>query len=124
VKQDNATIYSDTMNILRNETNSNTSGSLKLGEIKQIISTGNFRYKTPENDVRGQRGIYERDKNIITITGNVTAEQSNGNTAKSDRLIYNTKTEAIRFIGDCSGTSCESFSGGRTKIVLPGSTNN
>lgn len=124
VVQDNATIYSDTMTILRNEEVSQTSGSLKLGEIKQIISEGNFRYKTPENDVRGQKGLYEREKNIITISGNVTAQQANGNSAKSDRLIYNTNTEAIRFIGDCTGTSCESFSGGRTAFVIPGIKNN
>lgn len=123
VKQDNAILYSDTMAILRSQSTSSTSGSLKLGEITQINSTGNFRYKTPENDVRGEQGVYERDKNIITISGNVTAVQSNGNTAKSDRLIYNTKTEAIRFIGDCTGTSCESFSGGRTRIVIPGTDN-
>lgn len=124
VQQDNATIYSDTMEILRNEKNSVTSGSLKLGEIKQITSTGNFRYNTPTNDVRGDEGIYERNKNIITISGNVTAKQANGNTAKSNRLIYNTNTEAIRFIGDCTGTSCQSFSGGRTVITLPGTNNN
>lgn len=124
VKQENAVIYSDTMEILRNEQNSATSGSLKLGEIKQITSTGNFRYKTPTNDVSGEKGVYERNKNIITISGNVTAKQANGNTAKSNRLIYNTNTEAIRFIGDCTGTSCESFSGGRTVITLPGTNNN
>ena len=123
VKQTGATITSNEMQILRNEKSSNTTGSLKLGEIKQITSTGNFRYQTDENDVTGQKGVYERNKNIITISGNVTAKQSNGNTAKSNRLIYNTNTEAIRFIGDCSGTSCESFSGGRTNIVLTGSNN-
>ncbi len=124
VKQDTATIYSDTMEILRNETASETTDSLRLGEIKQITSKGNFRYKTPENDVTGQQGIYERNKNIITISGDVLAKQANGNTAKSDRLIYNTNTEAIRFIGDCSGSSCESFSGGRTRIVISGETAN
>ncbi|MEP1229111.1 MAG: LPS export ABC transporter periplasmic protein LptC [Litorimonas sp.] len=123
VKQDNGTIYSNEMQILRNKSNSETSDAIKLGEVKRITSTGNFRYETPENDVRGERGVYERQKNVITISGNVTAKQANGNTAKSDRLIYNTKTEAIRFIGDCTGTSCESFSGGRTQIVLPGSNN-
>ena len=126
VKQTGAVITSNEMQILRNEKASNTSGSLKLGEIKQITSTGNFRYKTDANDVTGQKGIYERSKNIITISGNVIAKQANGNTAKSNQLIYNTNTEAIRFIGDCTGTSCKSFSGenSRTKIVIPGSNNN
>jgi len=124
VKQTGAVITSDEMKILRNEKASNVTGSLKLGEIKQITSTGNFRYKTDANDVTGKKGVYERNKNIITISGDVTAIQANGNTAKSERLIYNTNTEAIRFIGECTGTSCESFSGGRTNIVIPGSGNN
>jgi len=124
VKQDNGTIYSNEMQILRKESNSQTADTIKLGEIIRITSKGNFRYKTPENDVRGDQGIYERQKNVITISGNVTAKQANGNTAKSDRLIYNTKTEAIRFIGDCTGTSCKDFSGGRTQIVIPGTGNN
>ena len=87
VKQDNGTIYSNEMQILRKESNSQTADTIKLGEIIRITSKGNFRYKTPENDVRGDQGIYERQKNVITISGNVTAKQANGNTAKSDRLI-------------------------------------
>ena len=124
VKQDNATLSSDNMIIYRNEQKSAASGSLKLGEIKEITAKGNFRYKTPKNDITGNEGVYQRNINVITISGDVHAVQANGNSAKSDKLIYNTNNESIRFIGDCNGSSCSSFTDGRTQFTLPGTKNN
>jgi lipopolysaccharide transport protein LptA len=116
VTQDGATIYSDTMNIFRSEATSEADGSLQLGEVNKIIATDNFRYKTAENDVTGNRGVYERDKNLITVTGDVLVKQPGGNTAKTDKLTYNTITETIRFSGNCQGRDCGP--GGRTRVVI------
>lgn len=116
VTQDGATIYSDTMNIFRQEATSEADGSLRLGEVNKIIATDNFRYKTAENDVTGNRGVYERDKNLITVTGDVLVKQPGGNTAKTDKLTYNTITETIRFSGNCQGRDCGA--GGRTRVVI------
>ena len=116
VDQNGAIIYSDTMNIFRREATSQTDGSLRLGEVNKIIATDNFRYKTSENDVTGNRGVYERDKNLITVTGDVLVKQPGGNTAKTDKLTYDTITETIRFSGDCQGRECPS--GERTRVVL------
>jgi len=116
VTQEGATIYSDTMNIFRSEATSGADGSLQLGEVNKIIATDNFRYKTAENDVTGNRGVYERDKNLITVTGDVLVKQPGGNTAKTDQLTYNTITETIRFSGNCQGRDCGP--GGRTRVVI------
>lgn len=116
VVQNEATIYSDKMNIFRREATSEADGSLRLGEVNKIIATDNFRYKTPENDVTGDRGVYERDKNLITVTGDVLVKQPSGNTAKTDKLTYDTITETIRFSGNCEGRDCPS--GGRTRVVF------
>ncbi len=116
VVQDGATLYSDKMDIFRREATSSADGSLQLGEVNKIIATDNFRYKTAENDVTGNRGVYERDKNLITVTGDVLVKQPGGNTAKTDKLTFNTITETIRFSGDCQGRECGS--GGRTRVVL------
>jgi lipopolysaccharide export system protein LptA len=106
VTQGVARIQSDRMNIYRSESNEEASGSLKLGAVNRIDARGNFRYTTPDNNVTGDRGVYERDKGIITVTGNVKVKQPGGNTATTDRLVYNVKTETIRFSGKCQGSDC------------------
>jgi len=106
VTQGVARIRSDKMNIYRSEADGETSGSLKLGAVNRIDARGNFHYTTPDNDVTGDRGVYERDKGIITVTGNVKVKQPGGNTASTDKLIYNVKTETIRFSGKCQGSDC------------------
>lgn len=116
VTQGSARIRSDKMNIYRSEVTGETSGSLKLGAVNRIDARGNFRYTTPENNVTGDRGVYERDKGIITVTGNVKVRQPGGNTATTDKLIYNVKTETIRFSGKCQGIDCS----GRPSIRLNG----
>lgn len=106
VTQGVARIRSDEMNIYRSEADGETSGSLKLGAVNRIDARGNFHYTTPDNDVTGDRGVYERDKGIITVTGNVKVKQPGGNTATTDKLVYNVKTETIRFSGKCQGSDC------------------
>ena len=80
VTQGTARIRSDKMNIYRAEAANETS-SLKLGTVNRIDARGNFRYTTPDNNVTGDKGVYERDKGIITVTGNVKVTQPGGNTA-------------------------------------------
>lgn len=106
VTQGIARIRSDTMNIYRAEADSETTGSLQLGAVNRIDARGNFRYTTPDNNVTGDRGVYERDKGIITVTGNVKVRQPGGNTASTDKLVYNVNTETIRFSGQCQGEDC------------------
>jgi len=106
VTQGVARIRSDNMNIYRSEADGETSGSLKLGAVTRIDARGNFRYTTPDNNVTGDRGVYERDKGIITVTGNVKVRQPGGNTASTDKLVYNVDTETIRFSGKCQGSDC------------------
>ncbi len=122
VIQDGAVITSDQMDIFRlRESRTSDAGSVKLGAVDRIVATGNFRYKTEENDIRGRKGVYERDKNIMTVTGDVVVIQSGGqgNRVRSEKMIYNTKTGRINFSGKCLDGNCKS--NGRTSIVVPGS---
>lgn len=120
--QDGAVITSDRMDIFRmQEKNSADTSSVKLGAVRKIIATGNFHYKSDENDIRGSRGVYEREKNILTVTGDVVVIQPGGNRVQAQKLTYNTKTETIRFSGQCLGRDCKGS--GRTRIVIPSSEN-
>lgn len=42
-----------------------------FGEIEQIIAEGRVFYVTPEMKAKGDRGVYERSTDTITMTGNV-----------------------------------------------------
>ena len=122
VVQDGAIITSNQMDIFRiSKKSGSDTGSVKLGAIRQIVATGDFQYKTEENDIRGRKGVYQRDKNIMTVTGDVVVIQSGGNRVKSETMTYNTKTGTIRFSGNCLGSDCNA--NGRTRIVLPGNKN-
>jgi hypothetical protein len=116
IKQGDAIITANQIQILRREATSETDGTLRLGEVNKIIASGKFRYVTPETDVGGDQGIYERDKSLITVTGNVRVTQPGGNVALTDRLIYNTTLETVRFSGQCQGQNCDG--GGRTRFTL------
>lgn len=118
VVQDGSTIYSDEMKILRDRAVNASPGSLRLGAVREIIGTGSFRYVSEENDVRGDRGVYERDQSRVTVTGDVTVVQPGGNTVSTDRLVYDTVTETIRFSGQCQGRACDN--NGRVTITLEG----
>lgn len=122
VVQDGAVITSNQMDIFRiQEDGSSDTGSVKLGAIRRIVATGDFRYKTDENDIRGAKGVYQRDKNIMTVTGDVVVIQPGGNRVRAEKMTYNTKTGTIRFSGNCLGRDCNG--NGRTRIVLPGAEN-
>ena len=115
VKQGKNTTNSDEMDIFRNEAKSESSNSLKLGAIRRIDAKGNFKYSTPDNLVTGDRGVYQRDKEIMTVTGEVKVKQPSGSMAETDKLIYNVKTETIRFTGNCQGQGC---SKGRQRLTI------
>lgn len=122
VVQDGAVITADQMDIFRiQESGATDTGSVKLGAIRLIVANGNFRYKTADNDIRGTKGVYERDKNIMTVTGDVVVIQPDGKRVQSEKMTYNTKTGRIRFLGDCAGRDCNG--NGRIRITLPGSEN-
>ena len=119
VVQEGSVVTSDRMDILRvKEKLTSDTSSIKLGAIRRIVGTGNFRYVTEDNDIRGQKGVYEREKNIMTVTGDVTVIQPDGKRVKAETMTYDTKTGRVRFSGDCSGQDCNG--NGRTRIVLPG----
>jgi len=116
VKQGDAGLNARDIQILRREATSDADGSLRLGEVNKIIATDNFLYQTPETNVAGDQGVYERDKSLITVTGNVRVRQPGGNVALTERLVYNTTLETVRFSGQCQGQNCDG--GGRTRFTI------
>lgn len=108
VIQDGTRITSDNMVIERAELPKDgaPAGSLKLGEVTTINADGNFVYITPERTVRGDRGVYEREKEIITVTGNVALTQPSGAVVRGNRMVYNLRTKNAQFGERCVGENC------------------
>lgn len=117
IRQGDVQIFADKMTIYRDKSQSAVTQGIGSGAISKIEADGNFEYITPENTVTGKRGVYEREKNIITVTGNVRVRQPNGNTARTQRLIYNVDTRAVRFDGNCLGAGCKKT---RTTVRIGG----
>lgn len=122
VVQKDATILADRMDLHRSETKADNAGadegSIKLGNINRIVAIGNFVYITPENRVTGDKGVYERDKEIITVTGNAKFVQNNGNTVTGNTMIYDLNTNRAKVGGNCTGRNCKNND--RVKINIGG----
>ena len=120
VKQKDATILADQMDLHRSETAATEveESPIKLGNINRIVAVGNFIYITPENRVTGDKGVYERDKEIITVTGNARFVQNNGNIVTGNKMIYDLNTNRAKIDGNCSGRDCKSND--RVKINIGG----
>ena len=110
VRQGETRILSDNMKIY--------GGSSGLGpntDVSRIEATGNFYYLTPEQEVRGNNGLYTKETDTFTVTGDVILLQGD-NVVTGDTLIYNLTTENARVVGSCKGRRCGS--NGRVKILI------
>lgn len=121
VKQKDATILADRMDLFRAETRITAPGTeisfIKLGNINRIVATGNFKYITAENRVTGDKGVYERDKEIITVTGNARFVQNGGNTVTGNKMIYDLNTNRAKIAGNCTGRDCKKKDRVEIKLV-------
>jgi len=73
--------------------------------IKNATATGNFYYITPNQEVRGDKGVFSGTTDIFTVTGDVVLLQDD-NVVTGSKLIYNTVTEKAQVTSDCKGRKC------------------
>lgn len=76
-----------------------------IGNIDRIVATGNFYYITPEQEVRGERGVYTAASDQFEVTGDVVLTQDDS-VVRGDRLIYDLTTERARVVSECKGRKC------------------
>ncbi|MDC0880719.1 LptA/OstA family protein [Hellea sp.] len=119
VRQGDTRILADKMKIFGGITTGDEGSN--TDDISRIEATGNFYYITPEQEVRGDNGVYLKSSDTFTVRGNVILLQGD-NVVTGDTLIYDLKTEEAQVIGTCNGRSCGTE--GRVKILLKNSTDN
>ena len=97
-----------------------TVGSV-AGDIDRIIATGNFYYITPEQEVRGDRGVYQASEDTFIVTGDVVLVQDDS-VVRGKRLIYELSTRRARVVADCEGRKCGREN--RVAILIKNTGNN
>ena len=101
VHQDNVSISANRMELYREKQGKTESGDNLYGDVKRIEAIGSFKYSNATSTVSGDKGVYERNKNIITVTGNVTYSQVKGNSVSGCKLVYDLTTNRAKFDGSC-----------------------
>ncbi len=111
VRQGQTRILADTMKIY-----GGGAGATSVnGSISRIEAEGNFYYITPEQELRGNQGIYTKATETFKVTGDVILLQGD-NIVSGDSLLYNLATQEASVQGTCKGRRCGNQ--GRVKILL------
>ncbi len=103
VRQGDVRILSDKMKIY---SGGNASTGTDIGNISKIEAEGNFYYITPDQEVRGTRGLYERKRDSFVVTGDVILLQGPDNVVTGDRLVYNLTSREAQVTSLCKGRRC------------------
>ncbi len=111
VRQGDVRVLADRMTVY-----SSGEGGLSQSGFSRIVADGNFYYLTPDQEVRGEKGVYTKKDNTFVVTGNVILRQKDGNVITGDKLYYNLGTKHARVVGSCNGRRCGSE--GRVNILI------
>lgn len=96
-------------------TQGSNGGLISAAGFTRMVATGDFYYITPEQEVRGNRGVYTQADNSFVVTGDVVLLQDDS-VVTGERLDYNLETREAKVGGDCTGRKCAK--GRRVSILL------
>lgn len=82
------------------------SGS-SCGELLRLEAEGGVYYVTPQQRVRGDRGVYDAVKETVVLTGDVVAVQGQ-NVLRGSRMVFNTRTGEGKMEGQATGRNATS----------------
>lgn len=100
-------------------TSSGQGGGIVSAEgFTRVVATGNFYYITPDQEVRGDKGVYTRATDNFEVTGDVVLLQEDS-VVTGTKLNYNLTTREANVGGNCTGRKCGT---GRRVAILIRST--
>jgi lipopolysaccharide transport protein LptA len=68
-------------------------------EYDKVVAAGNIKLVSPERVVTGQKAVWVRAKNEITITGSPHVREKDGAVVTSAVIRYNTETKKVTLQG-------------------------
>ncbi len=116
IRQADVRLLADVMKVYSGANNANSADGEVFGNVDRIEAIGNFYYITPEQEVKGEQGVYERRTDSFTVTGNVILLQGEDNVVTGDKLVYNLTNNQATVTGNCKGRRCGDQ--GRVNILI------
>lgn len=90
-------------------------GLISTSGFTRMVATGNFYYITPDQEVRGDKGVYTRTDESFVVTGDVVLLQDDS-VVTGKKLNYNLETREAKVVGECEGRKCAK--GRRVSILI------
>ena len=112
IRQGDVRLLADKVEIY---TEDESGGLISTSEFTRVVATGNFYYITPEQEVRGNKGVYTSADESFVVTGDVVLLQDDS-VVTGERLDYNLQTREAKVKGDCDGRKCPK--GERVSILI------
>lgn len=112
IRQGDVRLLADKVQIY---TEGNSDGIMATSGFTRMVATGNFYYITPEQEVRGDKGVYTRENDSFVVTGDVVLLQDDS-VVTGKRLNYNLETREAKVAGECEGRKCTK--GRRVSILI------
>ncbi|MGB3454736.1 MAG: LptA/OstA family protein [Litorimonas sp.] len=117
IRQGDVRILADKVVIYSRQAENRTGPSVGTvaDDIDRVVATGNFFYITPDQEVRGDQGVYTSVDDTFVVTGDVILTQEDS-VVRGTRLIYELSTERARVVSNCQGRRCGTQ--GRVAILI------
>lgn len=115
IRQGDVRLLADKVQIY---TGDSSGGLIATNDFQRVVATGNFYYITPEQEVRGDKGVYTRATDSFVVTGDVVLLQDES-VVTGSTLNYNLETREAKISGNCKGRKCGK---GRRVAILIRST--
>lgn len=104
IKQGDVRLLADKVEIFSNGAGGNA--LVSANDINRMIATGNFYYITPEQEVRGDKGVYTSATESFVVMGDVILLQDDS-VVTGSRLDYNLQTRDAKVTSACKGRKCK-----------------
>lgn len=118
--QGNINLKSQRMKVYYHQGNNKSGATANLGAVSRIEVEQDVILSTPEETAKSAKGIYDVDKQIITLVGNVILSRGK-NMLRGGRLDYNLKTQKSLLTAGVNASTSNGGakkSGGRVKGVF------
>ena len=103
IRQGDVRLLADKVEIYTS--NNGASGLVTTDGITRVVATGNFYYITPDQEVRGDKGVYTAETDSFVVTGDVILLQDDS-VVTGSRLDYSLETRDAKVKGACKGRKC------------------
>ncbi|NLF38859.1 hypothetical protein GX586_05400 [bacterium] len=68
-------------------------------DFTRIVATGRVRIQTPERLVTAEKGVWERDKDLVRLTGDPSLTERGTGVMTADAIIYHISQRKVSFEG-------------------------